>query len=151
MNTTKRSTSRKLPEVLITLQFSGAYLQKDFLPMDATCRQELEVLRLSYMSKSAKFQSLLAIHYNWYLCSRAHRLGFYKAKAYLLKLIDPETNLVCYLRKYNPRIIGYGWSKDGTEAVNTRLRKHFIAAILEGKTEITLKIPEKLLQEGYKK
>lgn len=142
---TTKLKSRKLPETLTTLQFSAAYLQKDFLPMDATCRQELEVLRLSFTSESAKFLPVRSLPYNWYLCARAHRLGFYKAQAYLLKLIDPDTNLVCYLRRYNPNIIGYGWSKEGTESVNTRLRLRFISAILEGKTEITLKIPNKLL------
>ena len=146
---TNRTNSSRQPEVLVTLHFPATYLQKDFLLCDATCRQELEMLNLSYTSKNARFAQLKSMYADWYLCPRAHKLGLYKAQAYILKLIAPDSNLICYLRKYNPKIVGYGWSKAGTESVNRRLRKHFMAAIIAGKTEISLFIPEKLLQEGY--
>lgn len=142
---TNRTNTPKLPEVLVTLHFSPAYLQKDFLPCDATTRQELELLNLSYISSNQRFAAIKNLTFNWYLCPRAVRLNLHLAHSYLCKLISPETNLVCYLRKYNPKVIGYGWSKAGTDNVNRRLRKHFMAAILAGKSEISLFIPEKLL------
>lgn len=149
MTKTNRLNTPKLTEVLVTLQFSPAYLQKDFLPCDATTRQELELLNLSYISNNARFAPAKAGHFNWYLCPRCSKLGLHKANAYLRKLLGADTNLVCYLRKYNPQVIGYGWSKDCANKVNLRLRKHFMAAILEGKTQITLFIPEKLLTQEY--
>lgn len=149
MPKTNRLTNHRLTEVLVTLQFSAAYLQKDFLPCDATTRQELEFLNLSYNSNNSRFAAAKAGHFNWYLCPRCSKLGLHKANEYLRKLLGVDTNLVCYLRKHNPKVIGYGWSKEYANKVNLRLRKHFMAAILEGKTEITLFIPEKLLTPEY--
>ena len=130
---------------LMTFKLSPSYLVKGYLPDDAETRQELRMLLLSYTSKNARFAALKSVTYGFYLCPRAHRLGLHKARSYLELMVGKQ--LLDYLRKYNSWI-GYGWSKDFALPANKLLRRKFLEAVTEGRTEFTMKVPAKLIWES---